>query len=327
MNVNLKSKFSIAQTILIPAYLLLTTFGVTGILLFAGSIALGKSDNRGFLLLGFGLVFLALSLLIVRHYVNIFNRINLNLEGIRIKGLFSEKMIKWTEIKKINLLGKEDEKFMFTSIPMEAASLITAQGDKKVILVKLYSNMDKIRTALHFINMKIERNEAITSDCFIQTKRFTTKISSISNFTKYGGNHLLSFNGLLVYGGLSFTLWLFLFADSPMNIIAKSIICGFMILFCVGFYGYQLHYFEINQEYLVVKNHIWAWKNDVYLIKDLRELVFEEPYRMSTSLRVITNTYETKLYPAGSLRNKSWSRLIMEFSKMGLQIRNEAYFE
>ena len=47
------------------------------------------------------------------------------------------------------------------------------------------------------------------------------------------------------------------------------------------------------------------WKNDTYYIKDLREIVFEEPHKMSTSLRVITNNYETKLYPAGSIRNKS----------------------
>ena len=70
-----------------------------------------------------------------------------------------------------------------------------------------------------------------------------------------------------------------------------------------------------------------VWRNDAYLIKDIREIVFEEPHKMSTSLRVITNNYESKLYPAGSIRQKSWRKIKEEITAYGVKVRNEAYFE
>ena len=56
----MKSKFPIVQTILIPAYLFLATFGFAGLLMFAGVIKLQKSANDDLLFLGSGVIFLAM---------------------------------------------------------------------------------------------------------------------------------------------------------------------------------------------------------------------------------------------------------------------------
>jgi hypothetical protein len=286
-----------------------------------------KSNNDGFLLLGFGLVFLAMSLLIVWHYSKLFNQVWIDQTGIRIQGLIKKKFIGRDEVDEINLTGKEFERFMFTSMPMEAISIVTKKSDKEVILVKYYSNMDRIRTALHFIKLRLERQQEITSECFITVERQEPEIKDLTSLQKYGGNHLLTLNGLIVHGSLIFVLWLFVFSNSPMDLGVKTIVSLFALTFCFGLFGYQLHYFRLNTDYLLVKNHVWLWRNDAYLISDLREIVFEEPHKMSTSLRVITKNYETKLYPAGSVRRKSWSRLSKEFSKMGILVRNEAFFD
>ena len=305
----------------------LMTFGLAGLLLFTGSVALLKSDNRGFLLIGFGLVFLTIGILAVRHYMQLFNQIRLNEGGIEIKGLLKHKTYKWSEVQSVNLTGKEYETFMFMSMPMEAISIQLKGAVREIILVKFYSNMDRIRTALHFVNLRLTQREEITSDCFIQVQRQEPLIEDTTSLEKYSGNHLLTMNGLVAHGSWVFVGWLFLFSDGPMNLIPKAVFSFFILAFCIGLFGYQLHYFKLSEQFLIVKNHVWLWKNDAYHIKDLREVVFEEPHKMSTSLRIITNNYETKLYPAGSIKNKSWSRLCKKFGKMGIQVRNEAFFD
>jgi hypothetical protein len=112
-----------------------------------------------------------------------------------------------------------------------------------------------------------------------------------------------------------------------MSSIGKIIFASFILVLFQGLFGYQLHNFRLNEKLLVVRNHVWLWRNDIYKIEDLREIVFEEPHKMSTSLRVITNNYETKLYPAGSIKNKSWRRLCRRLTELGIPVRNEAYFE
>lgn len=323
----MKSKFSIAQTVLLPFFLFLFIFGLGGLSLYAGIAFLSKSDNGGFLLAGFGLVFLAMGIVAVNHYVLILNQIKINVKGISIQGLVKHKAYKWSEIDNIHLTGKGFETFMFTSMPMEAISIETKDGDRETILVKFYSNMDRIRTALHFINIKIRNNEPVTLDCFTPVERRKPAFVKSSSMTKYGGNHLLTLNGIMAHGGLIFIFWIFLFSGGPMGMFGKSMLSAFMILFCYGLYGYQLHYFYLDKEHVVVKNHIWLWRNDTFRLADIREIVFEEPHKISTSLRVITNNYETKLYPAGSIKRKSWSRLSQEFTNLGITVRNEAYFD
>jgi hypothetical protein len=302
-------------------------FGLACILIFAGSRALSKSDNVGFLLVVFGLVFLAMTVLIVRHYAKILNTIEVALDGIEIRGLIKRKRIRWNDVHALNLTGKQSERFMFTSMPMEALTIFIKNGTKEIIFGKHYSNFDRLRTALHFINLKIEKNETITPDCFIQVERERPLISELINSRKFGGNHLLTFNGILSYGSIAFALWLLIFSNNHMPVTATLISLSLILLFGPGLHGYQLHYFKINEEYLLVRNHLWFWRNEAYLIKDIREIVFEEPYKMSTSLRVITNNYESKLYPAGSIRQKSWRKLSEELRAYGVNVRNEAYFE
>jgi hypothetical protein len=323
----IRSKFSIAQTVLIPFYLFVFTFGLAGLLIFAGSAALMKSDNVGYMLFGFGLVFLAMGILAVRHYMLLFNRITLDVGGIEIKGLLKRMTYSWSDITDIHLTGKEFENFMFVSMPMEAITIELKNETREIVFVKLYSNMDRIRTALHFIKLRLSQQNQITDDCFTLVQRDEPTVHDISNLEKYGGRHLLTMNRLFAHGGWLFIGWLFLFSDSPMNLIAKLIFSIFILAICIGLFGYQLHYFRLNGQYLVVKNHIWLWRNDTYNIKDLKEIVFEEPHKMSTALRVVTNNYETKLYPAGSIRSKSWSKLSKAFSKMHIDVRNEAYFD
>lgn len=79
-------------------------------------------------------------------------------------------------------------------------------------------------------------------------------------------------------------------------------------IFYLGF-GYRLDYFLISNEHIVVKNHFLPWINKSYDIDDIVEINFENPSKRSKSLRITTKNFKSKLYSAGSLREKKWIEL------------------
>lgn len=320
----MKSKFSLAQAFLIPAFSFLLPLGVGSLLIFGG---VGKTDKSGFLLTCFGLVFLIMSLFIARHYLKMLRVIEINLDGITIKGLSETRTVRWSDVKKIKLTGKEPEGFWFMSMPMEAVSIRTKDELKEVFLVKFYSNMAAIRTALHFIKVRIDKGEEITSDCFLNVQRIEPAVADLSSLKKFGKNHLLTLNGVTVYGSMIFPVGLFYYSNNPLPVLTWIFLCGAMLFFGPAVHGYQLHYFKLNEEYLVVKNHVWFWVNDAYYIKDIRLIVFEEPHKMSTAMRVVTNNYESRMYPAGSINKKEWFSLREQLKDYKVKFKNEAYFE
>jgi hypothetical protein len=323
----MKSKFSFVQTVLIPGYLLLFTIGLGGGLALAAMVAPNASGKDSVVLLIASSIFMLMALLSVRHYLRLLRTIELTLTGITVRSVFKETTILWSDVERIDLTRKEPETFMFITMPMEAISILTRDESKEVFFVKLYSNMDRIRTALHFIKLKLEKQEEITSECFIPVERKRVHITDMSGFQKFSGNHVITLNGVAVYCCIGFGLWLFASYDNKLPLLGRVAVLLGMLLFGPGFFGYQLHYFLLDNEYLVVKNHIWPWRRHVYALSDLREIVFELPHRMSTSLRVITNNYETTLYPAGSLREPRWSELKDQLIARGIKVRDEAYIE
>ena len=74
--------------------------------------------------------------------------------------------------------------------------------------------------------------------------------------------------------------------------------------------------------YLIIKNTIWFWKRDIYLLTDIKEVVIETPHRLSTSLRIITTDYRDKLYPAGSLSDKTWKKMMEQLRNDKIKVRN-----
>ena len=66
-------------------------------------------------------------------------------------------------------------------------------------------------------------------------------------------------------------------------------------------------------------------ENDEELEGLIKELVIETPHKQSTSLRIITNDFQSKMYQAGSLRDKTWTKLKEYLLKKEIKVRNETY--
>lgn len=84
------------------------------------------------------------------------------------------------------------------------------------------------------------------------------------------------------------------------------------------------HYFGLTSEYFIVRNHYYFWKNQVYPLGDIKDIIFETKGKAPFSLRLITNDFQSKFYPASPLRNKTWLKLKEELVKMNITVRNEA---
>jgi hypothetical protein len=87
--------------------------------------------------------------------------------------------------------------------------------------------------------------------------------------------------------------------------------------------GFQLFYFKVSGSYLIVKNYLFPWYRRGYRLEKSREIIFEQFYRGSNSLRVNMQGFYSKQYSAGSLGNKHWKALKERLESLRVTVRDE----
>lgn len=60
-----------------------------------------------------------------------------------------------------------------------------------------------------------------------------------------------------------------------------------------------------------------------FRLNEIKEIVFETRHNMPNCLRIITNDFKTKLYPAGTLRDRTWLALKERLESHDISVRNE----
>ncbi|MEQ8925776.1 MAG: hypothetical protein RLO81_08155 [Fulvivirga sp.] len=270
------------------------------------------------------IVFIGLLIWMAYHYAKMCKTIQIGEDGLKFSGIFKSELIKWDEVDKIKLTGKK----IIIFSPMEATHIKLKNGSQRTIVAFYYENMDSMRRALEQVNNCIKIRKPVE---IIQRKRIPVKIEKVGflntvGMTKYSGNHFISFNGIMIYGWVIFFAYLGLTTESPNSFETNLILFICVFGFFYGLMGFQLHYYYMDKDFLVIKNHVWPWRIHRYRISDIKQAVFETPYRMSTSLRIITKDYKSTLYPGGSLNDDTWEQLLMEFKNLKVSVRNEAIY-
>ncbi len=288
----MKSRFSIYTYVWI--FLTLVFLAIPIFLIIKTQLA-GESDEK---YIG-AIAFSFLSILLFYLYSRFCHLVSINADYITIKGIFKRKKIAATEIQLIDLFSKKD---LYFTIGGETITIrIDLEDGDKIILPDIfYGNIDKMKIAL-LENFKDKIKPYKTGK--------TNVLSSAGLETeaeKFAGNPYTSFNGIMICGFTIFILILLL--QKKAFVPAYLFLSVPLIIFYVGF-GYQLHYFLISNKRLVVKNHLLPWINKVYNVEDIIEANFESQRRRSDALRVSTRDFKSKLYLAGSLRNKHWNLL------------------
>ncbi len=320
----IKSKFSIVQVVLVPLLMMALTIGLSSMILFASFEEINEGTPLSETPFWAAFIMGPLGLYAFYYYLNIFRTVKIDNYGITVSNIFKSTNYLWTDIKRINLTGKELEKFLWIGMPFEAFTIEMNNGNKRTFFSKYYRNSPAILQSLQLIKKQLSKSQKPQLGGFEYKRLSSPNIRNFSTLTEYNNNHLVSFNGIVIYGFTAFMGYLLLTADRPIY-PGGLFLLGFTSIFWLGL-GYQLHYFLLDNEYLVIKNHIWFLRTHKYRLSDIYEIVFETPHKTSTSMRINTKDFHTKLYPAGSLKNSTWNRLMEELKKHKVRVRNEAIY-
>jgi len=302
------------------------TFGVLSIFKLLADLDAGKPLTKTMFIVP--IIFLPFAIYLIYYLLSRFPQLTIDKTGITLSTIFKTKSYQWDVVKDIEITGKQFHKFLFVSMPIEATTIHLNDNSDIYLWVDYYRNKPELRVILDRANRILQANRQFSRlDFNIDRTDFSKQLSTDSDGKEFNGNHFLSFNGLIFYGWLGFFSYLFIIQDhNPLTNITGLIILPLVVISFPALFSYQMHYFIIGQNYLTIKNTIWFWKKDIYLLNDIKEVVIETPHRLSTSLRIITTDYRNKLYPAGSLSDTTWKEMMEQLRNDKIKVRNEAIF-
>lgn len=288
-----------ASIILLPLFFL-----AISVLMMSG-VATKRSGNSGAV---FGAIVVCISVYFIYKYFKNVPVIKIDDRNIS----FNKTSFLLADIADIQLTGKHNFPFVGTFL-MEAAMIQFNNGQTRLIYAQMYENSWQLRSYLQQV--------------IIDKKAFTIQPQSaiqqaeldVEHFNSYKGVQLLTMQGIILWVCVAFFLFLALKAGMvPVYIFVA-------IFLSIIFYNlsWQMHYFKLSAGFLVVKNHNFFWKKDIYRLADIREVVLETRTKMPICLRVITNEYKDKLYPADTLYRKTWFLLKADLESKNIKVRDE----
>jgi hypothetical protein len=221
----------------------------------------------------------------------------------------------WTEVAQIDLTGKRPFKYL-VNFPMEGTMLTFKDGTTKYFFDDMYSNSWKIKSFIQ--QVIINKKESAE----IATQQVDKNDIRLENFEFFQGNQFTSLRGISLWGLIGFFAFMLLSKGNipPWRAIVFG---GFFCSFWFFLNSSLMDYFALSDKYFAVRNHNFIWKNNVYRVDDIKEIVFETQGKMPNCLRIITKDFRNKLYRAGTLRDKTWLDLKDKLELKGIIVRNE----
>jgi len=211
-------------------------------------------------------------------------------------------------IEKINFSGKH--RFMLLSY-VEGTKIYFKNGEIKYIFDLWYTNYYLLKQYLEHITT--------SGDSFKPYIVKSTKGINPGHVYNYKGIFLFSFRGVL-----------YIMLCIPILIVAstKEDITGMLFgtLLTIVFYfvfGTHVYYVQSNDDFLVIKNHLFFWTHHIYYLSDIDEVVYETQSKQPNNIRIVTKDYRTKLYGAGTLSNAALRSLKTHLEAKGIRVRNE----
>ena len=222
-------------------------------------------------------------------------------------------------IKDVILTGKMPFRFII-NFPMEGTAILFDNGREKILFDDMYSNSYEVKSFLE--QVIINKQEFKTSTI----KKINKNELRFENTEKFIGNQFTSLRGISLWGLIGFFTILIIGKETSMKlggVIFFSLLGAFWFLL----HYWLMHYFELTRKFLIVRNHIFIWKMKIYDLSDIKEVVFETQGNQPNCMRIITNNFKNKLYPAGTLRNKTWLEMKKRLETRGVKVRNECIYE
>lgn len=221
----------------------------------------------------------------------------------------------WSDVKRIELTGKWNFPFI-GSFPMEAFEIEFNDGTSKVIFDDMYSNSWEIKSFIQ--NVIIDKKDVKS----INATKASINDTKFEPFDVFKGNQFTSFRGIMLWGFMVFFAFI-LISKNRVPETKGLIFLVVMALFWFVVFSYQMNYFSCSKNFFIVKNHNFLWRNTIFKLTDIKEIVFETQNKQPNSLRVITKDFRNKLFLAGTLRDSNWLEMKRVLEKYNIEVRNE----
>lgn len=296
---------------LIFGFLFLSALGTIMIFASIDTLSNGQGAAKGYFMPVFSFVIYFLAFSMVYVYLKNSPKIVLDKNSIMIgKQTFYLK-----DIKDVALTGKMPFRFILR-FPMEGTAILFNDGTEKILFDDMYANSFELKL---FLEQVIINKQEFRPVVINNIKRNEIRFESEETFK---GNQFTSLRGITLWGLIGFFAFM-IFTKRQSPPIGLFVFFGSFGTFWFIFHSWLMHYFGLTKDYLVVRNHNFIWKTKIYRLTDIKEVVYETQGKQPNCLRIITKDFRAKLYPAGTLRDKTWLDLKVRLEKKGVTVRNE----
>jgi len=119
---HLKSRFSFLQVIAIPIFIVALSLGLTIIICFVSIQEINEGAVFYKTPIWASVIFGILGLYYLYYFLKTFKTYCFNNEGIHVSNVFNKEFISWNQLKKIDLIGKEFESFLWIHLFQDCIS-------------------------------------------------------------------------------------------------------------------------------------------------------------------------------------------------------------
>lgn len=225
----------------------------------------------------------------------------------------NRKLFSFNDIETIYLTGKMPFRYI-VNFPMEGIYLRLKSNEEIFLFDDMYSNLWMIKD---YINKVYLNNETFKNP---ETKEKFYDKNELFYF--YSGFQIFSFRGILLWFLLTPILFSLIFKNQNFNFIGAISIIIF-VLFWFYFNSWLMHHYGVSKKFLLIKNTNLPWKKKLYSLDEIKEIVFESEGKMPNCLRVITNDFQSKLYPGSTLSETTWIQLKTDLRNKKVIVRDE----
>jgi len=223
------------------------------------------------------------------------------------------------DIAEVKLTGKMPFRYLI-KFPMEGASILFKNGTEKYIYDDMYSNSWQLKK---FINQFVIKKTGFLEKDINPINKNTLRFEKEELFK---GNPLTSLRGISLWGLIGLFIWGIVFKIDTPSLGLFLFFLGFSTFWFI-LHSWMMHYFGLTKEYFVIRNHNYFWMQKIYRIDEIKEIVYESQGQQPNCLRIITKDFKNKLYPAGTLKDKTWLYLKERLETNGIKVRNESIYD
>ena len=274
----------------------------------------GEVENKTYMLFVIAAFFIGIVVNLIWSYWFYSRRIVVDKDKIQ----YHETVYPWHDVTEVILSGKH--KFGFFGFRMEATTLVFRDNTKGYIFQDFYANAPQIKSFIKYVILE-------KSDMPLPIKpQAVYTMAKGEIFWRYSGNPLFSLRGILTWGLIAFIMYCAFGMQSPTGnpdtynkLLLGLPFCAFWFLLN----AFSNYYFEVSDNFLIIKNHYFFWIKEVYKLSDVEQFVYETEPKQANMLRIILADFTQKRYRAGSLTDATWHDMKADFETKGIEVRNE----